>query len=548
MRGRARITLDSVDVSNSAVGKIEIEAEEFTARIADFTIVPASGAIDVSDWTGKPVTIDYITFDSAGATLTDNRIFTGTVDLPVFDPKTGLVKFECTDELQRRFESQSQATTLAELTGFYSEAVFGEAEDGWRFAQDVMSTVPKSFDLNADGVTGVLAAWEGKSTPDFTFDDDVVIDGSVRIELAKKREIHNKNTVSAEYQFVRTLHREHDYSWVIPSWDFCTYYADAHELPNREQIKQAAEGAGWRIQGAFSFGELPDSGSPMCGGSPVVWIIHPDIQDQLVYSAGWTAIKRWTQGAKETYDLIVQAPQSITHFGEIAIESSASLSTDYDDAGWESSEETSTPTSATQDSIGDWFINRDDRTEADNMIVTKLNAVATPIIESHRRNYVTWSVPLTPTVERHHTCYLNTVSYQAKSKVAQVNHSIDISGGEDLTTIRIAVSKTGTSTPPTPDALTAPSPPSTGPVISAPPSSTAMQTQLGGKTGAPVHDTAKDGFSGNYTVQDFGAEVYPHQFKVDTAAIEDDVRDEATGNQSATYNIVIPDELLVINV
>lgn len=548
MRWNARVTLGGSDVSASVVGRINIEAEESSARIADFSIIPASGSIDVSDWTGKAVTIDYLTVNASGATLTDNRVFTGTVDLPVYDPQTGLVTFQCTDGYQQRFEGMADSVILTELGGWYSDSVFGEADDGWQYAQDVLSTIPKSFDLSVDGSTGILTSWEAKATPDFTFDESAVIGGSVDIELARKREIHNKNVLTFEYRFSRSMHREHDYSWQVPSWDFCTYYADSHELPNKEQIKDAATGIGWGVQLPFSFTELPVSGTYTCGGSPVVWIINEELQEQLVSQAAWTSIKRWSQTVTETYTLTVQAPQSIAHFGEIAVTDKGSLSTDYDDTSWESSGDTSTPAGATQDAIGDWIIDRADRTEIANAIETRLNLMATAELESHRRNYVTWQVPLSPTIERSHTAKLNTTPYDAQGKVAEVKHSMDIDNGDALTTIRIAISKTGSATPPTPDALSAPSAPSTAPGISAPPSSTALGTQLGGKTASPVHDTNADGFSGNYTVIDFGAEVYPHQFKVDAAAIEDEVRNEATGSTSATYNIVIPDETLVINV
>lgn len=547
MRWKARVTLGGSDVSASVVGRISIEAEESSARIADFSVIPATGSIDVSDWTGKAVTIDYLTIDASGSTLTDNRVFTGTVDLPIYNPQTGLVTFQCSDGYQQRFEAMAESAILTELGGWYSEAEFGEAEDGWQYAQDVLSTIPKSFDLNVDGSTGVLTAWEAKVTQDFTFDESVVIGGSVEIKVARLREIHNKNVTTFEYRFSRSIHREHDYSWQVPNWDFCTFYADSHELPNKEQITDAATGIGWGVQLPISFTELPESGVFDCNGN-VSWIIDPELQGQLVRQAGWTSVKRWSQTVTEAYTLTVQAPQSIAHFGEIAITDKGSLATDYDDASWEDSEDTATPAGATQDAIDDWVIDRADRTESDNAIETKLNLIATAELEAHRRNYVTWQVPMSPTIERSHTAKLDTTPYEAQGKVAEVRHLMDIDRGDALTTIRVAISKTGTATPPTPDALTAPSAPSTAPGITPPPTSTVLGTQLGGKTGAPVHDPNEDGFSGNYTATDFGAEIYPHQFKVDSAAIEDEVRNEATGSTSVTYNIVIPDETLVINV
>ena len=545
-----RVLLGGSDVTSTVTGIIDVEAEESTARIAEFSLLP-SGVIDVNDWIGKTASIDFLTYNAAGATLTDNRIFTGNVALPVYSVQSGMVTFRCTDSLQERFEGMTSAAILSELTGYYHSSSFGERVDGWQYAEDVLSTVPKGFDLNADGVTGALTAWEAKATPDYSLSSSDIIDGSLSVDLANRRDIVNKITIDFDYRFSRSVHREHDYAWVIPSWDFCTYYADTHNLPNREMVTQAAEGTGWAIQGPISYGELPDSGSPMCGGNPVVWIIHPDLQDQLVTSAGWTGIKRWSQTVTETYTMTVQAPQSITHFGEIALTEEGSYTTEYDDSSWESSEDTATPVSATQNAINDWVIDRADRTESNNAIQTKLNLKSTSILKAHRENFVSWEMPLLANVERSHTFYVNAAtadnrSIESKGKCYKFTHELDIDSGSAVTGIIIAVSKTGTATPPTPDSLIQPSAPSTVPAISAPASTTALQTQLGGKTGTPVHDTNKDGFSGNYTAQDYAAEIYPFQFRADSYDIEDEARNEITGTTVQNYNIVIPDETLVI--
>ena len=545
-----RVLLGGSDVTASVTGTIDIEAEESAARIAEFTLIP-SGVIDVNDWIGKAASIDFLTYDAAGATLTDDRLFTGVVALPVYSMQESNVVFRCTDSLQERFEGMTYPDILSELTGYYHSSSFGDPVDGWQYAEDVLSTVPKGFDLNSDGVTGVLTEWEAKATPDYSLTESDIIADSLSIDLANRRDIFNKITIDFDYRFSRSCHREHDYSWVIPSWDFCTYYADSHDLPNREMVTQAADGTGWAVQGVISFGELPDSGSPMCGGSPVVWIIHPDLQDQLVTSAGWTAIKRWSQTVTETYTLTIQAPQSITHFGEIALTDSGSYTTEYDDSSWESSDDTATPTSATQNAINDWIIERADRTESDNAITTKLNYKATSVLKAHRENYVTWEMPLLAEAERSKTFYVNALTadgrgVEAKGKCYKITHELDIDTGSAVSEIVIAVSKTGTSTPPTPDTLIQPSAPSTVPAISAPASSTPLQTQLGGKTASPAFDVNKDGFAGNYTAQDYAAEIYPFQFRADSYDIEDEARNEITGTTVQNYNIVIPDETLVI--
>ncbi len=542
------ITLGGVDVSATVVGQVQVEAEEFASRVATFSIIPASGAIDVNDWTGKAVTINYVTVNSAGAILTDTRIFTGKVDLPIYNPQNGFVTFACTDSLQERFEGMTDAAILAELTGYYSTSVFGESEDGWQFAQDVLSTVPKGFDLNADGVTGALTAWEAKATADYSYTEANVISGSVSTDLAKRRNLHNKSTDTFDYRFSRSCHREHSYSWAPPSWDFCTYYADSHTLPNRDLINSSASGAGWGLQGGISFGQLPASTAPICGSG--VWVISEDLRGQLAVSAGWTSVKRWAQTVTETYTLTVQAPQSVTHFGEIAITTKGALSTDYSDSSWENSTDLSTPSGSTQNANNDWIIERADRVASVAAMTTKLNLMATDILKGHRENYVFWNIELNPNIERSHTLSINAHlpdgrGIEAKGKAHRVIHSVELSTGRSVTLLAIAVSKTGTATPPTADALTPPAAPATVPAISTPAGSTALGTQIGGHTGNPAHDANEDGYSGNYSVIT-GGNTYPVQFKVDTAAIEDAARNEITGATSQTYEIIIPDETLVI--
>ena len=97
---KAVVTLDNVDIASNLFGSIEVECEESVARIASFTMYLQSGAINPGDWLGKPVTINYQTLNSTGVVLTDDRIFTGTVDVALYDPVLSRVDFECTDSLR----------------------------------------------------------------------------------------------------------------------------------------------------------------------------------------------------------------------------------------------------------------------------------------------------------------------------------------------------------------------------------------------------------------------------------------------------------------
>jgi len=195
-----------------------------------------------------------------------------------------------------------------------------------------------------------------------------------------------------------------------------------------------------------------------------VWVISEELRGQLAISAGWTGVKRWAQTVTETYTLTVQSPQSITHFGEIAITTKGALSTDYSDSSWENSTDLSTPAGSTQNANNDWIIERADRVASVAALTTKLNLMATDILKGHRENYVFWDIELNPNIERSHTLSINAHlldgrGIEAKGKAHKVIHSVDLSTGRAVTSLAIAVSKTGTATPPTADTLTPPAAP-----------------------------------------------------------------------------------------
>ncbi len=109
------VTLAGADVSARLTGTLSITAEESAARIAEFRLSPATGAIDPTAWVGAAVTIDYGLTDGAGTTLFTARRFTGRVDVPEYNPIDRTVLFRCTDGLQSLLEAADR-TTIDALT------------------------------------------------------------------------------------------------------------------------------------------------------------------------------------------------------------------------------------------------------------------------------------------------------------------------------------------------------------------------------------------------------------------------------------------------
>lgn len=553
-RWTMQVSIGGIDVSHRITSEVVIEAEESASRIASFTMKPAEGiVVDIGDWLGSPVEIDYVYDPEGSPSIT--RIFTGIINWPDYNPVTRLVRFDATDNLQGHFESKTEAEILTAISGGkYATAVFGEREDGWQQAMDVLSTVPKSYDLNRDGVTPILADWAAGSA-DYSYDEADIIDGEVSLELARFRDLVNRVAIKYQYRYTRLHHREHTFGWNWGVTGFCEWYSDTFELPNRDMINSAANDAGWKIKGGgggFSVGEggiyfqtLPPSGTYNCNGQ-VLWSISEELMDQLVVNASWTAVKRWTQTITESYEIVVEDASSISKYGLSYYEDGAGSQEDYDDAQWDASTGSDTPVWP-QDAIGDYVYDVLDRADSDNTIETLLQMASVKILASHRNNLLGCTVLIEPTLERWHTVSIDAGNVAGTGKIFSYIHRLDTANGSATTTLKIAISKSdvvGAS-----DALTAPIPPSTEPTHAAPASGTVLPTRIGNDDTADDYSEAWTGYTGNYSVAHGSpseAQIYPRRIRIDTPEIEDEARNEIEATATATYNVQCPNEYLVI--
>jgi len=546
-RWTAVVTLDSVDVSSKISGTVIVEAEESTSRIAMFVLQSGAGTISAGDWLGKSVTIDYKTLNSSGGTISQDRIFTGLVEHAVFNPNTKLVTFDCSDNLQGDFEAMTQAEIDAIMTNTrWSEAVFGEYEDGWLYFEDISKTYPQSYDYNVDGTTGTLVDWAAKVTADFSYTASDIFDGTIRYSLAPKRELFNQYTITYNYRFDRLKHRSHGFAWSGAA-AFCEYFAQSFELPTRDMIAEAAAGAGWHVVQPIQYDSLPKSKASVCGGAGA-WVISKEFQETLATGAAFSVTKKWTQTATENYVLTVSAPQSIAWLGTIAYEEQASNQTETNADGW--AEDTTTPTGRT-DSLGDIVQDKYDRTVSDNDIETLVARARTEILASHRENYVEAEIELNPTLERFHTVSLSANGVSGKGKVFKYVHSVDFDDGEAITEIKIAVSINGGEAASGDDTIEAPTAPDTDPDVTAPDASTTLPTRIGSDNSVDDFDEDWNGFTGNYSVPvgtPTPRQIYPRRFKVVTPDIDQEAIDHIEAEKTQAYEFDIPNETLTITV
>ncbi|HSH29956.1 MAG TPA: hypothetical protein VK971_08640 [Thiohalobacter sp.] len=540
--------IDTTDWSARLTGGARIEAEESAARIAEFALRPQAGALSVPDWVGAGVEIDLEELDGAGAVQQTTRLFTGLMDLPDYDRTQQVIRCRATDALQDRQEGMTQAAIETEIGGLWSEALFDAEADGWTYTQDRMSSQPYAFDLDAYG-TPRLTAWATKALPDFTLTADDFLYESLAVELLPRRDLTNSITRTLQYRYNRRRHRTHTLGW---DWqngaltDFCDWLSESTTLPNRGMVLDAIEGTGWWID-TISFGQLPASGFNLCGNG-VAWVISEETRAELVFNFSANLYKRIAHPVTEVYELTLQAPQSITQYGTLSAQTRGALQTESETDDWEEVEDAFLPAGGYTDGIGDWVLDMDDTAARDNAIQTALEVDRTTILAAHRRNRVNATLPVAPGIDLPHTVRVDDGQVRAQGKVALMAHVFDLDAGRAVTELALAVSRTGPQAPGTETPRTAPTPPDTTPAVSQPPSSSALNTQIGGRQASPAYDPDQNGYSGNYSVLEPNGVIYPVRFLAETPQIESEVRSNVEGTAQATYDMNIPQDLLEITV
>ena len=494
------------------VGTVTVDREENSAAIATAAVYIGTGA-DITTYIGQ--------------TFTLTGLFTGKVNSAQFDENTGVATFRASDLFQEYAENLTETQILAAIPGGkYSRHVFGDREDGWQQMQDVLSTVSKEAHLNIAG-TLTVTDW---STANPGATTSTALWGTPKRRPARRRDIVNRVLVSFQVRFTRLHHREHTFGWDYGHTSFCDYYVNAHSVPLRDMIQSAADGAGWHLQGGIAFETFPDTGVYLCFGNNVAWAIDEAVQNQLCTSASWTCVKRWTQTVTETYTMTVENAGSQASYGIVTDEDGGTYTEDYDDAQFDLSIETLTPSEPgwTTDPIGDYVKDEITRTEANEAIETLLAVAATRIKQTHRRNFLEYEIAYDASLEIGAAVGAGTIY--------QLTHRLDPGSGRATTLVRVAYSAvTGGAS----DALTAPTPPDTSPTHAAPPVSTTLPTRIGCGPGTVAFDEEWEGYTGNYSLCTVGEETYPNRFRVVTPDIETEARDEVTAEATETYNVPI---------
>lgn len=525
-----------MDVSSNLINTLTIEAEEGSAKIAEFSLVPHAGPLSVTKWIGKAVLIWYQSENE------QHLLFKGVVDEPIYDPITHITTFTCTDQLQERIERLAKAEINQLIKGQWSSTVFESQSSNWLYAQDQLSTIPASLDLDNNNEFQ-LTLWKCKIEPDYIFDDDNILYQSMQVQLANRREIHNQANITFQYRFQRLKQREVEYLYAYPL-DFCEQNYRNSTLPNVDMIKQAIDGTGWLLKGNVEYEHQRGPGWVTCGDVTFGFMIKDEIRRFLVREARFVLAKRFVQTVTEHYELCLKAPQSIAQLGVIANQETLSYEVPADTDKFVNIMKYQPPLKdSVLDDEGNFVKPVKDDVALSNVIQTKLNQAKTTILKSHRNNLITFKTSLHPSVQRMHTIKVDSQHVKAQGKVKHVIHECDFNQGSCITTIAIAVSRTDNDNEVLEKGLVFQLSQKAQPE-EAKKIQIILPTHLGGRKSALPYNDALDGYTGNEKLEP-GAKPYPERFVITAPGIESAQAPE-DHHIPFDFDIAIPNELLLL--
>lgn len=546
-------------------GRIEVDRTENDAALMSVTLIPPTGVQNIESYHGKTVTLDIRT------TSGTFRIYTGSVDIPDIDLVEEKITLRCTD---RRTELlNSQLPGVVNTIGVHSPHIFREAKSTAELVEQRLTTVPVAVDFDSYG-NYTITSWFPKSTADFTLSDSDVYRKKPRVELTSRGRVTNKVTVNLQYRFERFFHGTRSWSWESPIKDnICNLLQFGYSLTFRSVVTAAATSAGWPLKSPITFDDIQSGGWYQCGGTLIGFStiqfqgVNEAVTDEdgnpvsdsngnqlyearitggtdygplYCNGASWQGTMQWSQNITENYSLTVQAPQSISQFGTIEQDFSYSIDEEADTAGWEDYS-----SFRSIQAENNYYVDQDiKRNEFHVAADVALRQAKNTILGSHRDTRVMVETFLWPQIDLKHTVLVDTDEVQAKGKVFNIKHSINVGTGEAVTMTTLLLSRSQGSA--SNSALTIPAKLTDN--VTFPTSSIRLGNHFGKD---PTTEAAKGwtGMIGNRWKTENNntfRTTYTESFVVDTPAIPDSVRNAKELAGTASYNVAIPNDTLVI--
>jgi len=451
---RLIVKVGGIDVTDSVLGQVTIEAEENAARVADFALhIPTGTVVTVTEWVGASVAI-WLAADSGGLPVNAMPVFTGLVDTPTLKPGSGVIGLRCTDNRQGIISAMPRDAVADLIDGYYSPAVFDNGASSLVLAGDLLSTMPLALDV---GPTGSLRVtdWAAKVTPDFSLTDDDILDESVDFDPADRAGMVNRVTINFGYRFPRQRTEGYEIGYDRIALDMTSFgywvKAGGHFL-QRAAVERAIESAGAAIV-SITWIELPTHAVKL-PGTDGYWLPNPAIHNLYCLGFGAVVSFDFNQEQQENFVLTVENEASIGLLGVIASQMSGALEGVWDDPTaaehavllWKKKISAIPPRSTALLSVGtisatDAELTEESDRAAANAAMETLVAIAkTRIAAAHRRHSVSASVPASPLIDLDKTISIDAQGVTAKGKARRVVHRFDPDSGSAITDFTLAIS------------------------------------------------------------------------------------------------------------
>ena len=543
------IALDGVDLSARLIDAVDIEEEEMASGLCDLVIRPVAGSIDPSDYERKQLRVWFVGKDGAGAETYRYRIYTGKVATATYDPDAGNLSLSATNDLQGRLENMPRAVIDRVIGGSWSQHVFDEGADNYRYALDRLSTREAEMHIDAYGRLRVVD-WASKATPDVTLTDAWRFRNTLKLIRASRSDLITMVRINLDFRFVRLRHRQIAVRF-HNSLGFCHYLHNGWILPSKDMVRSAADSNEWTRVSGISFTELPPPGlyctpeSGWAGGA-----------EAFCLGATWAAARRWAQTFTEEYALDVIAPDLEEAIGIQATHEDYGIEADYDGTDFEAVKAYSDVPSGAVFSAAtdDW---QKDATDAEyngrlamqTAQACALAKAAATIRGRARANRAVLDPLFRPDITLESTAEIDTPYLSTTGKVRKVKRQLNPSAGQLSMSLEVALSLHNGSGLAVDDPLDVAEEPAQ-PTEEKTPRSYDIFYRLGGTTNCVPDDEGWDGYMCNVTeaLRDPAAPVYRPRFVVRMPEIEEAARDAVSVAQSAQYEITIPEDPLTMSV
>ena len=569
------ITIGNTIITPDMVhGNIGIDFSESSNNLAEFELLMANPVpfIDTVYDGASEVVINY--YDNTGA----YRVYTGLVDSPQIDIINKTVTLKCNN--QRDELINNKLASLVQSIGRYSLPIQGEYTDVASELDLRLQSTPTAVDFNSYNTPNVTS-WLAKATPDYVLTDSDVYRRQPVIDWQDRANIVNQVVVNLKYTRTRLYHYQQSFDWTASYFgDQNDYFYYQYSTPTVAMIENAISQTSWTkvdsvvyvepypilynwfglpytVKVEYAFDDLGNIISDPLGNSLYKTIPPAVLETVNVMKANWTAAIRFAQFIVEDYVLTVNAPQSIAQNGTVTSNINDGYQDEYDASEWEDFKKPVNTASYYTD-IPELVAGT-----LNQAILAELDIARTSILSTHRGTQVTVQVLFMPDVELKHTIEIATDKISCKGKVVKIRHLLDTNDGDKWTELTIALFRAQGSA--TETARVSPTRPTYTPTLDS------NTVYLGNHYGTPaVSGTITDtwngmigslltyysGQAGDYTPDGYVLDIpfiytfrteFVEEFRVDTPAIPDTLRSTRNLIKSATYDIVIPNDPLDID-